>query len=303
MKSINTFFCLLFISISFSAHGQYTLGGSIKNYERYKATLDSIVIEKQVLVDSDFPASTYSFFTIAFANATDELSRSSMTQQEYISSTYFAEPYANGKMGLKNGFAIGLNFQNPIKQINRNLIRNIDVGINSKIDFSMLRYNWRGIYTDDNYILYQVLDEAKYSNFWICRFGVGPSVTYIHNPDKPEFTIDAYARINFNYILGGDLDAEYLDGLTTYSLNVEREPSFNISPTLGINIRLKNFMIFIENNFGTTLNGLFDRGVVEENFIYNDYSSYSSTSSSLYISDLFKLNNFQIGIGLNLSTK
>lgn len=292
---ISTLF-LLTTGLTFS---QFTKGGSEKNYERNRVSYDSIVTERKIPI-SNVSHSLYAGFSVSFAKSTNEQSRMLMTQQEYMNSPYFGAPYSTGKIGLKNGFSLGFNLQTPIKAINKNLIRNIDVGLNWKWAYTSLSYDWRNIYTDQNLLFYEILNEAKYSSFKIGSFGIGPSVTIIHDPKNPIFLIDAYLRFNANIIFGGGIESIYYDGQSEYELSTYMEgTSFRLSPTLGLNFRIKNFMLFIENNFGLQVQdgsntiSFYESLTVETPYTY-DYSSGMST-----LSNKLKLSNVQFGIGLN----
>lgn len=280
-----------------NAVGQYTKGGSEKNYDRFNVSYDSIVTEKKIPIEG--VSSGFVGFTFSFLKAKDALSTSQMTQAEYVSNAYLAGPISTGKMGLKNGFNFGLNFQSPLKGINKNLIPQIDIGLNTKFSGSLVKYDWKQIYTDQTTIFYELLDQATYSPIAILTAGIGPSITYIHNPKKPVFYVDGYMRFNVNGILGGNMESTFNDGFTTYELSTTRDsPTINYSPTIGLNFRIGAFMLFVEKNFGIsdqTKN--YDKSFTE-NYSENSDFSYNYFTGSATISNLLKYSNVQFGFGL-----
>lgn len=240
----------------------------------------------------------YVAYTASFVKSTDDHSRSSMTQQEYFNSPYYGAPYNTGKMGLKNGFAFSVNFQTPINAINRNLIRNIDFGLNWKLGFTSLSYDWRSMYENQNLIFYNIFEDAKYSSFKVVNFGVGPSITIIHDPKKPLFFVDAYFRFNANIIFGGGIESVFQDGSTEYELSTYMEgATFRMSPTIGANVRLRNFMVFIENNLGLAVQNNSNSTSFSEEYTVDTFDSFDYVSNTVKVSNLFRLSNLQFGLG------
>lgn len=294
MKLTSSITFLLISSVTFS---QFTKGGSEKNYERNKISYDSVVTEKQIPI-GERSNSMYVAYTASFVKSTDDHSRSSMTQQEYFNSPYYGAPYNTGKMGLKNGFAFSVNFQTPINAINRNLIRNIDFGLNWKLGFTSLSYDWRSMYENQNLIFYNIFEDAKYSSFKVVNFGVGPSITIIHDPKKPLFFVDAYFRFNANIIFGGGIESVFQDGSTEYELSTYMEgATFRMSPTIGANVRLRNFMVFIENNLGLAVQNNSNSTSFFEGYSVDTYDSFDYVSNTVKVSNLFRLSNLQFGLG------
>ncbi len=280
-----------------NAVGQYTKGGSEKNYDRFNVSYDSIVTEKKTPIEG--VRSGYVGFTFSYLKTSDAFSRSQMTQAEYASTPNFAAPIATGKMGLKNGFNLGLNFQSPLKGINKNLIPQIDLGINTKFSGSLIKYDWKQIYTDQTTIFYELFDGATYTPIAIISAGTGPSITYIHNPKKPVFFIDGYLRFNVNAVLGGSMESELTDGSSTYSISTYRnDATISFSPTIGLNFRIGPLMLFVEKNFGIkdqTKNN--DKSFNESYSVDTDFD-YNYYSGSVFNSNLLKYSNVQIGFGL-----
>lgn len=279
------------------AVGQYTKGGSEKNYDRFNVSYDSIVTEKKIPIEG--VSSGYVGFTFSFLKTSDALSRSQMTQAEYASSPNFAAPISTGKMGLKNGFNLGLNFQSPLKGINKNLIPQIDLGFNTKFSGSLIKYDWKQIYTDQSTVFYELFQGATYSPIAIVSAGTGPSITFIHNPKKPIFFIDGYLRFNVHGVFGGNMESEFTDAVNTYDLSIYRDqPTISFSPSIGLNFRIGPLMLFVEKNFGikdqsaNTSKSFSESYTVDTDF---DYSYYSGTVSN---SNLLKYSNVQFGFGL-----
>ncbi len=280
-----------------NAVGQYTKGGSEKNYDRFKVSYDSIVTEKKIPIQG--VNSGYVGFTFSYLKTTDVLSKSQMTQSEYIASPGFGAPISSGKIGLKNGFNFGLNFQSPLKGINKNLIPQIDIGLNTKFCGSMVKYDWKQMYTDQSAIFYEIFNVAHYKPITIISAGTGPSITYIHNPKKPIFFVDGYLRFNINAVLGGGLESSYTSAsYSKYDLSITRDQAcISFSPTIGLNFRIGAFMIFVEKNFSIidqTKNN--DKSFSESYKI--DYGASGSYSGQVFNSNLIKYSNIQFGFGL-----
>jgi hypothetical protein len=280
-----------------NAVGQYTKGGSEKNYDRFNVSYDSIVTENKIPIQG--LNSGYAGFTFSFLKTSDDLSRSQMTQAEYASSPNFAAPISTGKMGLKNGFNIGLNFQSPLKGINKNLIPQIDIGLNTKFSGSLIKYDWKQIYTDQTTVFYELFQDATYSPIAIISAGTGPSITFIHNPKKPIFYVDGYLRFNVHSVFGGNMESKFTDDFSTYKISIYRDqPTISFSPSIGLNFRIGALMLFVEKNFGirdqsaNTTKSFNESYTVDNDF---DYLYYSGTA---YTSNLLKYSNIQFGFGL-----
>lgn len=280
-----------------NAVGQYTKGGSEKNYDRFNVSYDSIVTEKKIPIEG--VNSGFVGFTISYLKTTDAFSKSQMTQAEYGSTPNFAAPVSVGKMGLKNGINIGLNFQSPLKGINKNLIPQIDIGMNTKFSGSMVKYNWKEIYTDQNAIFYELFDIATYHPITIISAGTGPSITFIHNPKKPVFFVDAFMRFNVNAALGGGLDARYTSGSYTYDLTISRDQAcVSFSPTIGLNFRIGPLMLFVEKNFGIKDQTNNNDKTFSESYSVDSDFDYSYFNGTVTNSSLLKYSNVQFGFGL-----
>jgi len=274
---------------------QYTKGGSEKNYDRFNVSYDSIVTEKKIPIQG--VNSGYVGFTFSYLKTSDAYSKSQMTQAEYASSPNFAAPISTGKMGLKNGFNIGLNFQSPLKGINKNLIPQIDIGLNTKFSGSLIKYDWKQIYTDQSLVGYELFNTATYKPITIISAGIGPSITFIHNPKKPDFFVDAFLRFNVNAVFGGGLEAKYTSDYN-YDLSITRDDAcISFSPTIGLNFRIKHIMLFVEKNFGISDQTKNNDKSFSESFEI-DYGSGGSSSGLVFNSKLIKYSNIQFGIGL-----
>jgi hypothetical protein len=278
-----------------NAVGQYTKGGSEKNYDRFNVSYDSIVTENKISIEG--VNSGYVGFTFSYLKTSDAYSKSQMTQVEYSLSPNYASPISSGKIGLKNGFNIGLNFQNPLKGINKNLIPQIDIGMNTKFSASMVKQDWKQIYTDQSLVFYELFNTATYKPITIISAGTGPSITFIHNPKKPVFFVDAFLRFNVNAVLGGGLEANYTSDYN-YDLSITRDNAcISFSPTIGLNFRIKHIMFFIEKNFGISDQTKDNDKSFTETFKI-DYGLGGSSSGLVFNSKLIKYSNIQFGIGL-----
>ena len=79
-----------------NAVGQYTKGGSEKNYDRFNVSYDSIVTENKISIEG--VNSGYVGFTFSYLKTSDAYSKSQMTQVEYSLSPNYASPISSGKM-------------------------------------------------------------------------------------------------------------------------------------------------------------------------------------------------------------
>jgi hypothetical protein len=280
---------------------QSTKGGTIKNFEKHKVSYDTIVTENKIPIEQ-FNSGFYSIF-FSLTNPTFEHSQTLMSQADYFNSPYYMAPFTTGQVGLKRGFSLGISQQAPLNFINKHLIRNIDFGLNTTIGFNFLNYNWQNM-IGDSYEISNMFDNAKYRKLSYIQYGIGPSVTYIHQPSDPKFMVDFYFRFNYNdFFLRTPEDLSYNPNNSTIDVDAYFDDLTNITSfntSFGLNFRLKESIYFkIEKNRNLTFNNLSITESIDEtgydtwgNSIYNYYSQ------QLNVSSLFRLDNIQFGLGI-----
>lgn len=299
---INLYFSSFILLLAFTTSAQITKGGSTKNYERYHITYDSIVTETKVPLKG---FTEHLSFDIAYVTPTDEWSKTQMTQSEYLSNPYWASPFFTGQVGLTRGFSMGFGGITPLNSLNKNLIPNIDLGLNIKYGATFLGYSWRDIYTP-GYVMHELFNESPtYGIFSMIYFGIGPSITLIPKPQDPKFALDLYCRFNANLVLTPNFSNIYfLSEGGWYDLETTRSGvCFDISPTLGFNLRFKGIKFFLENTINVKAQNASNGVEISEQM--EIYESSTGNTDYYYntfsLSNLLKLSNLQVGIGLPIN--
>lgn len=299
---IKLYFSSFFLFLGFSITAQITKGGSIKNYERYHITYDSIVTETKVPLKGFTEHLT---FDIAYVTPTDEWSKTQMTQSEYMNNPYWASPFFTGQVGLTRGFSFGFGGITPLNSLNKNLIPNIDLGLNIKYGATFLGYNWRDIYSS-GYVMHELFNESPtYGLFSMFHMGVGPSITFIPDPQDPKFALDVFCRFNANLVLTPNFDNIYfLDEGGWYELQTERSGvCLDISPTLGFNLRFKGVKFFLENTINVKAQNNMNTVTINEQMEIYESSTWSTSNwdNTFSLSNLLKLSNLQVGVGFPMN--
>lgn len=300
MKNLLILVALSLFSLPILA--QFTKGGSEKNYERYRMSKDSIVTIEKIPINT-VSKTTYTGFWIGLSSPLDDLSKTDPSFSTVYNTGSLFAPYSTGEMGLKSGINLAFNGIAALNSINKNLIRNIDLGLTYSYFFSTVGFDFKQIVSDSNGFYQNFYNtEAKYTPFLIFGIGLGPSITIIPNPTKPSLLIDLYARGNLTFIGGGTFSGRYTyPSGTYYDISTEREElSMIFSQTFGATLRLDKIAFFLEANLGMTndkMDAQYTRTYLTNNSNVNDYTL------PLDVSTQFNLNHLKVGISLPLKTK
>jgi hypothetical protein len=322
MKKILSILILLFLSLTQFGIAQITRGGSEKNYDRFRIKYDTIVSERKVLQDASIinPSSNYSSLQVGFARGMG-YSTGLPSALEYTNSPYFAAPIESGELGLGNGFSLQFENQSGFNQINKNLIRMIDVHGRFGMGYTNLGQDWSSIYARSNFqdgstedFYNELLESGTYNSYHIINFGYGIGVTVYPSKEMKNLAFDLTFGANFNAIFGGMASLSYEQtnpvDLTTEEYTIEISDydggSLGFSNYLRLGIRYSNFMFFIQPNFGINLIDLSSTDDSIEEYIEYEitgppgsgFFDFSSGESSFDRSGRTRLNNFQIGIGI-----
>lgn len=297
----NSIILLLLSVMTLPVMAQFTKGGSEKNYERYRTNMDSIVTIEKIPVNA-VSKTAYSAFTLGFSSPLDDLSKEDPAFLDFWYGSLYS-PYYSGNMGLKTGFNAAINGIAPFNSINKNLIRNIDLGLSYSYFFSTVGFDFKSIVADSNGFTQNFFNnEASYVPFLVFGIGLGPSVTIISNPKKPSVLVDLYARANITFVGGGTFSGRYTYPSGTYfELETEREDlSVIFSQTLGFTLRTDKIGLFLEANLGITN----DKMETEYTGTFRTNSSQvNGSSETIYMNESVNLNHLKVGLSLPLGNK
>jgi hypothetical protein len=319
----NTVLILVLFLLTFAQFGisQVTRGGSEKNYDRFRIKYDTVVNERKVLQDASInnPLSNYNSFQIGFARGTG-YSTGLPSASEYSNSPYFAAPIESGELGLGNGFSIQYESQSGFNQINKNLIRMIDVHGRFGMGYTTLGQDWSTIYARANLqegtqeaFYNDLLESGTYNNYHIINIGYGVGVTIYPSNEIKNLAFDLTIGANLNVIFGGMASLNYEEtypDFTSEEYTIEVSDydggTFGISNYLRLGVRYSNFMFFVQPNFGMNLADISSSDDSIEEYIEYEtqgppgsgFFNFSSFETSFERSVRTRLNNVQIGVGI-----
>lgn len=310
----NKFFIIailfLFNNIAFS---QFTKGGNKKNYEQYHLTYDTIVTTTKIPIS--FEKYQFKYFTIGYAigNGTAKsLPVNYWLDQQNTYNTF--TPFEDGKIGLKNGFYLSTGGFKGVDAVNKNLIPELDFGIEQNFDFYYAKSDWSPLLSKSPYTA-GTIGEEFYDNILTNKmaqhiklgYGLGFGISY-HTPiENLNVRLSYLFNISIITTIVPDIyyDGSFVSGTDTY--NFEYTGTFNdsypivaLKPTSQIKFGIEYDPLYL--GFSINLqHGFIEREVYRYETEYinsSDYSYYSSNTYSGYIDTKYKLSFFSLDIGL-----
>jgi hypothetical protein len=150
--------------------------------------------------------------------------------------------------------------------------------------------------------MYELFNESPtYQLYSMYYLGIGPAITLIKNPKDPKFALDLFCRFNANLVLTPNFSNIYfLSEGGWYDLETVRSGvCFEISPTLGFNLRFKGIKFFLENTINLKAQNAANSVIISEQMeIYESSTGTTNYYNNTFsVSNLLKLSNLQVGIG------
>ncbi|MBK7127789.1 MAG: hypothetical protein IPM74_14885 [Crocinitomicaceae bacterium] len=309
MKKLNLIFALILLSMSFTLNAQRTKGGSKKNYELYHVIRDTIYEEVPV------PIERYNlgYFTVGPV-LPNSLSKSLPADfwTTWESNGNWSRPLETGEIGAKTGFNITYGNFSGINFINKNLITDIEVGLESGFFLSIIPYNWSDLsssipttYNDlDKDLFTDVLTKSK-GYIGILGGYIGLGLLY-HTPvDGMDVRISVSTTPSFFFSdLSSDIESIAIDDPANsleYSMSVtpeyfeEGNSGFTSFTTFKFGVNYNMFYLGASMNTGgwvyqdcSTYHNLY--------FSYDDGSYFSGTWYRDFTTNM-KLANISIDLG------
>ena len=264
----------LLVAFSFSGYAQFTEGGSVKNYEKYRYKVNKRTITKST---NGLPQrrQSYFYFSVGVLAPLSAVFRADASPTSSISETYASENISDG-MGGKTGGAFSFGGFYAFKRLNNKLTPLIDLGMGQNHTLSIHSYDWKNVNS-----FYR--NDVSYRPFVSFASTIAPMV--VINPlwkGKNKLHIDVGYKLGAAVIFGG---GQY--GTSSASYEITRSeflaPRFVHGPSF--RVRYSALLVGLDFSFlkeNTTdafdyyysdgvnyINSTFDSGVNLSNFTFN----------------------------------
>lgn len=285
MKSLLFSSALFFISGT-ALFAQRTTGGSKKNYEMYHVIYDTIF--EKVPVDIEKYKMRYISIGPNLVGGTSK-SLPADFWSKWDSNGNWAYPFQTGEIGAKTGFNITFGSFNGLNFINKNLITDIEIGVETQFYYSNYRFDWSplistmpGSYLPDEKEIYTGILSNMKGTYHILGLGLGLGIVY-HTPLDgldAKFSLGILQSVAFNnlYTYSGTSTLSNGD-VETITIDLDANDSYSYS--LG------------ESNAPTYLN--LKLGLKYSSF----YLGVSIAKSSQVINNVIVDHTFRVDSGIN----
>ncbi|MFK8045041.1 MAG: hypothetical protein AB8B72_06080 [Crocinitomicaceae bacterium] len=306
-------FILLIITFFATMHsfGQWTKGGTEKNYDQYRIIRDTIVSIEKIKIP--IKNTSYRYASIGSVLSMNSYLRSLPLPNQMINGQgYMGEVFSSGKMGISSGMSFSLGGIRQIQQINEKLIERVDVGFAWDLNFSSMKCSLDEVRFSSafNDLYKDFLAAYGDTKFRMMSWRFGPSVTLTPDPKSDLVRLDVFLKTGITGIFSGINDyvyASYTDFESDLeyqsTVNYSRQSTFTAPFQFGFNVRFKD-RLFV----GLEINKrLISTSTVTEDIsitIYetNTFQSFEAQEYGVY-NNVADLGNITLNIGFTFGTK
>jgi hypothetical protein len=227
MKQITT--AIFIILMGSNAKAQFTKGGSEKNYDNYHLVYDTITTTEKISI----PFQNYRFTYLSIAPAFPVGKGNDLPSNfwdKWNTNGNWNYPFESGEIGLKTGFNFKFGRFKGIDFINKELIPELELGIEQNLAFSTMKLDWTPLiksipvsYSNEHRNMYTSLINRMSKSFFTLGYGIGLGMTY-HTPVKDLDVRLAYLA-TFNYISPVNLDVSSESSFTNTGSSQELSTS------------------------------------------------------------------------------
>ncbi len=271
-----------------SAYGQFTKGGSTKNYDMYRKEIIYDTIKTPI-----YPPEVkqgYTYFSVGLLNPIDEKFKEIPDGNTSWLDTYKGYDGMGGKLGMSIGFG---GFA-PFKALNNKIHPIVDIGLGINTNFDLMPFNWKEMKNTSQSVL-AIFKEGDYTPFMDYQFSLAPMVAL--NPlwkqkKNNKLHVDIGYNLGYALVFGGGLRVgrSYSDGFEYTITRDKLSNRFIHGPSFRIRYGalMLGFDVAFLNEYKTSAFKI----------ELETYENYTSNTVTDYIDSRVKLNRFVFSIGV-----